>query len=188
MTESDIAVVRVALDAAEQARLILSNEGHDPKGQLRNMSNVDDRVAWYGKASPGRERLAATLPAAREALERQTKPPSEGDLPEHLSKHVGEWLLVNEKNPEDVRWGRFPLGMVQRWIERAEKGESGPDKFFIELSLAYQKANKILEAELAALRAALTEAVKLCSVCGAHHMDGCVICASWRAALSKEPA
>lgn len=45
-------------------------------------------------------------------------------LPTALQAYVDSWLVSNEKKPEQVRWGKFPLGMVQRWIERAIKAES----------------------------------------------------------------
>ncbi len=34
-----------------------------------------------------------------------------------------KWLKSNAKQPEQVRWACFPLGVVQRWIERAEEAE-----------------------------------------------------------------
>lgn len=44
-------------------------------------------------------------------------------IPEQLEKPINEWLAANQKKPEDVRWGSFPLGMVQGWIERAVRSE-----------------------------------------------------------------
>lgn len=44
-------------------------------------------------------------------------------MPAELEKHIADWLRVNEKRPEQVIHGTFPLGMVQRWIERAEDAE-----------------------------------------------------------------
>jgi hypothetical protein len=38
--------------------------------------------------------------------------------------HVEHWLTANEKVPADVKWSLYPIGMVQRWIERAESVES----------------------------------------------------------------
>lgn len=46
-------------------------------------------------------------------------------MPIALERHVEDWLDANEINDRnDVRWGKFPLGMVQLWIERAEKAEA----------------------------------------------------------------
>ena len=45
-------------------------------------------------------------------------------VPAHLARAIEEWLAANEKQPDEVRWGSFPLGMVQRWIERAEIAEA----------------------------------------------------------------
>ena len=45
-------------------------------------------------------------------------------LPVHLQAHVDNWLASNQQTPDIVRYGRFPLGMVQRWIERAEHAEA----------------------------------------------------------------
>lgn len=45
-------------------------------------------------------------------------------LPEDLQKRVDQWLTSNQQYSWEVRYGKFPLGMVQRWIERAEKAES----------------------------------------------------------------
>lgn len=44
-------------------------------------------------------------------------------LPPDLEKHVSQWLKSNEKIGPEVRWGRFPLGMVARLIERVEEIE-----------------------------------------------------------------
>ena len=48
----------------------------------------------------------------------------EAFLPAAMEVHVTDWLRSNEKAPNGVRWGRFPLGMVQRWIERAQQAEA----------------------------------------------------------------
>jgi len=45
-------------------------------------------------------------------------------MPAHLAQRSSDWLSSNEKQPAEVRWGRFPLGMVQRWVERAEIAEA----------------------------------------------------------------
>lgn len=44
-------------------------------------------------------------------------------LPEQLQTHVSAWLAANSKEPHEVRYGALPLGMVQRWIERAQQSE-----------------------------------------------------------------
>jgi hypothetical protein len=45
-------------------------------------------------------------------------------LPDAHAEHVTKWLKSNEKEPQDVRWSLYPLGMVGRWIERTEKAEA----------------------------------------------------------------
>ena len=45
------------------------------------------------------------------------------EMPMHLQGHIHKWLSVNEKTPSQVRYGSFPLGMVQGWIERAQAAE-----------------------------------------------------------------
>jgi hypothetical protein len=56
-------------------------------------------------------------------------------MPAHLAQRSSDWLSSNEKQPAEVRWGRFPLGMVQRWVERAEIAEA-----------RLQEAEKVVEA------------------------------------------
>lgn len=46
--------------------------------------------------------------------------------------HVQEWLTANQKEPADVRWSLYPIGMMQRWIERAIEAEKA-------LALAHAK-------------------------------------------------
>ncbi len=46
------------------------------------------------------------------------------EIPESLAQHVGQWLSSNEKECSQVLHGIFPLGMVQRWIERALEAEA----------------------------------------------------------------
>jgi len=41
-------------------------------------------------------------------------------MPPQLELAIADWLRANNKLPEQVIHGTFPLGMVQRWIERAE--------------------------------------------------------------------
>jgi hypothetical protein len=45
------------------------------------------------------------------------------DIPEPLVERSAVWLASNKKRSDEVRWGVFPLGMVARWIERAEGAE-----------------------------------------------------------------
>lgn len=42
---------------------------------------------------------------------------------ESLKERVAEWLVANNKKAGEVLYGYFPLGMVARWIERAEQAE-----------------------------------------------------------------
>lgn len=44
-------------------------------------------------------------------------------LPPQLKSAIEEWLTANKKTPYEVRYGAFPLGMVQGWIERAKRAE-----------------------------------------------------------------
>jgi hypothetical protein len=37
--------------------------------------------------------------------------------------HVAEWMKSNNKQTPDVNWSLYPIGMVGRWIERAETAE-----------------------------------------------------------------
>jgi predicted nucleic acid-binding Zn-ribbon protein len=57
--------------------------------------------------------------AARAEVERLKAP-----LPTELLTAVEAWLSTNRLSPERVRHGLFPLGMVKRWVERAETAES----------------------------------------------------------------
>lgn len=43
---------------------------------------------------------------------------------EMMDHRVHEWLASNNLRAEEVRHGSFPLGMVQRFIERAESAEA----------------------------------------------------------------
>jgi hypothetical protein len=45
-------------------------------------------------------------------------------LPDQLDKHCDQWLSSNRQERGQVLHGLFPLGMVQRWIERAEQAEA----------------------------------------------------------------
>lgn len=42
----------------------------------------------------------------------------------NFARPVEEWLATNRTTGADVMWGRFPLGMVQRWMERAKEAEA----------------------------------------------------------------
>jgi len=45
-------------------------------------------------------------------------------VPPQLKTKIQEWLDANKKHPCEVRYGSFPLGMVQGWIERAQEAEA----------------------------------------------------------------
>lgn len=47
-----------------------------------------------------------------------------GELPPRLDGTVRYWLEANQREAVDVKHGVFPLGMVQRWVERAEAAEA----------------------------------------------------------------
>lgn len=60
-------------------------------------------------------------------------------LPIVLERHVNNWLISNQiEDSSQVICGKFPLGMVLRWIERAEKAEAV-------LRQSVELANKLLE-------------------------------------------
>lgn len=44
-------------------------------------------------------------------------------LPSGHRGYVEDWLTANEQQPTQVRWSLYPLGMVGRWIERAQSAE-----------------------------------------------------------------
>lgn len=44
-------------------------------------------------------------------------------MPTQLQQRIKDWLEVNNITKERVRYGYFPLGMVNTWIERAELAE-----------------------------------------------------------------
>ena len=46
-------------------------------------------------------------------------------LPEDHRGKVERWLKANDKQSNQVRWSLYPIGMVGRWIERAEQAEKG---------------------------------------------------------------
>lgn len=45
------------------------------------------------------------------------------EMPEKLQKYIESWLQSNEMQPDQARHGSFPLGMVNGWIDRAERAE-----------------------------------------------------------------
>ena len=55
-------------------------------------------------------------------------------MPTQLEQAVARWLRVNEKRPEQVFHGTFPLGMVQRWIERAEAAEADAERYKLQVA------------------------------------------------------
>lgn len=62
-----------------------------------------------------------------EGVERWKDAALEG-LPDSLRQHIEDWLRGNAKKYHEVKFGQFPLGMVQRWIERAEQAERQLDE------------------------------------------------------------
>jgi hypothetical protein len=56
---------------------------------------------------------------------RDNAPPVEewADMPSHLCEYVEGWLTSNRKQPLEVRWGRYPHGVVGNLLERAEEAE-----------------------------------------------------------------
>lgn len=62
------------------------------------------------------------------------------NLPESHNVHVQHWLRSNEKQSDQVRWSLYPIGMVGRWVERAEAAESA-------LALAKTALDKIAYAD-----------------------------------------
>ena len=44
-------------------------------------------------------------------------------MPEHLNDRINEWLSANSKLPSEVEYAYFPIGMVNRWIERTIEAE-----------------------------------------------------------------
>lgn len=75
----------------------------------------------------GEHRTARILETAARKLKEQEEVQIL-ELSEELKAHVDEWLDVNEKKPTDVYWSLFPIGMVGRWIERAQGVERAPSK------------------------------------------------------------
>lgn len=62
----------------------------------------------------------------------------EANLPPQFVTHVERWLASNEKQSWEVKWGLFPLGMVGRWIERAEEAEAELTRLREALERVYQ--------------------------------------------------
>lgn len=53
-----------------------------------------------------------------------------GMLPDQLDAHVDQWIASNHQQRGEVLHGLFPIGMVQRWIERATKAENHLEALF----------------------------------------------------------
>lgn len=53
----------------------------------------------------------------------QTLPECPCGLPPQLKQAISDWLTSNKKTHYEVRYGGFPLGMVQGWIERVKDAE-----------------------------------------------------------------
>lgn len=81
----------------------------------------DEKRARGGMAAKIEEQRV-DLAEARAELERVTY--DRGNAPVWAANRVNDWLAANKKAASDVNWARFPLGMVFRWIERAEKAEA----------------------------------------------------------------
>lgn len=46
-------------------------------------------------------------------------------MSEEMMEHrIHEWITVNDLHGKPLRYGSFPLGMVQNFIERAEKSDA----------------------------------------------------------------
>jgi hypothetical protein len=84
---------------------------------------------------------------------------------------VEDWLAANQKSDADVMWGRFPLGMVKMWMERAEKAES--ELAALRAQLAEREAAKATAADLPigeATRSEPTTGYGVCACRGHWHV------------------
>jgi hypothetical protein len=111
---------------AQDAREWLSKEGVTD----RNLSQQKrSGTVCLDGMSIAVSRLMDDFAAARcaqvEAELAQANTPHPFDaMPDSQLDHVHAWLKSNQKKPSDVRWSLYPIGMVGRWIERAEAAES----------------------------------------------------------------
>lgn len=99
-------------------------------GALDREARGTSMCEWCGEEASQGEQHADDCPVTAlarveaELARLSRRRDEEVDIPEHLVSASAEWLVVNQKGPDDVRWGRFPLGMVQRWVERAAAAEA----------------------------------------------------------------
>lgn len=66
-------------------------------------------------------------------------------LPAAHRQHVERWLTSNSKRSDEVRWSLYPLGMVGRWIERAETAECARDHWKDQAEFWHKEFHKIVE-------------------------------------------
>ena len=78
---------------------------------------VDGRCVADFCTEPDADRIIADHEAALNAL------PASPTLPAGFNQRIDEWLEANQLERDKVRWGRFPIGMVRTWIDRAEIAE-----------------------------------------------------------------
>lgn len=86
---------------------------------------VRETLAWYsawlgGSADKLGAALAALSRVEQELARLRRLRDEEVDMPAALSSASAKWLVANEKEPDGVRWGRFPLGFVARLREERD--------------------------------------------------------------------
>ena len=84
-------------------------------------SRHESEIGYWLGSSQERKAKIANLAAENTRLRKELD--EEQLLPLLFAEHVDDWLLSNQVGRDAVRWGCFPLGMVGRWIERAESAE-----------------------------------------------------------------
>lgn len=83
------------------------------------LGNPHERVAELEAEVAQLKELTDTLVlAASESMD------TFAQLPDKHREWIAAWLRGNALEAGDVRWSPYPLGMVQRWVERAEDSES----------------------------------------------------------------
>lgn len=89
----------------------------------------------------GRERdsLQDELASLRTQLEEALTPHPFDIQPKPHQEYTQHWLSANEKKPNEVHWSLYPIGMVGRWIERAETAEANNRKLREALEYAAKK-------------------------------------------------
>lgn len=73
---------------------------------------LDERAALLARV--------AELKAERDEMPMEAKSSSRWTA---FAARIESWLASNQKELGEVCWGKFPMGMVGRWIERAEQAE-----------------------------------------------------------------